>query len=234
MKTAVAIRHVHFEDVGTLLPVLRERGYQVEYKEAGRDDLRDIDPETDLLIFLGAPIGVYEDATYPFLREELALAERRLSEDRPTLGICLGAQIMVRALGARVYPGGTKEIGWKEVTLSASGMASPLRSIAATPVLHWHGDTFDLPKGAERLASTSLYPEQSFTWGRCSLAMQFHPEVGLAGLERWHIGHACELASAGISVDSLRNDAREYAPLLESRAPALWRDWLGVVEAGGS
>jgi GMP synthase-like glutamine amidotransferase len=131
----------------------------------------------DLLVCLGGPIGAYEEAAYPFLRDELALIERRLAAARPTLGICLGAQLMARALGARIYPAPAKEIGWGEVRLSEAGQKGPLRHFAGVPVLHWHGDTFDLPKGAELLASTVLCANQAFAFGRYALAFQFHPET---------------------------------------------------------
>ena len=132
-----------------MAPLLALRDFVVEYRDAV--DLGTIG-EPDLLVVLGGPIGAYEDDLYPFLGDELALLQQRLSRGGATLGICLGAQLMARALGARVYPGPRKEIGWAPLTLSDAGRASPLRHLTAGPVLHWHGDTFDLPAGAVRLA----------------------------------------------------------------------------------
>ncbi|XUJ33596.1 glutamine amidotransferase-related protein [Bradyrhizobium japonicum] len=107
---------------------------------------------------LGGPIGVYETERYPFLTREIDLLERRLAQGLPTLGICLGAQLMAKALGARIYAGGVKEIGWGSVTLTDAGQASSLKPLAeSAPVLHWHGDTFDLPDNAARLASNENY-----------------------------------------------------------------------------
>ncbi|GIX49415.1 MAG: GMP synthase [Candidatus Tectimicrobiota bacterium] len=228
MKTALAIRHVPFEDLGSFAAVLAEAGFAVTYLEAGLDDLQAVAPlAPDLLVVLGGPIGAYEEDAYPFLRHELALLERRLAAGRPTLGICLGCQLMARALGARVYPGPRKEIGWAPLQLTEAGRRSCLASLAETPVLHWHGDTFDLPAGATRLASTPLYANQAFAWGEAALGLQFHLEVTAQGLERWFIGHACEIgATAGLSVVQLRADTARWAPRLAQQGPACLRQWL--------
>ncbi len=193
-KNAVVIRHLAFEDLGTIADALAQKNYTVNYLEAGVDNLDEIDSEqTDLLIILGGPIGVYEEPDYPCLTDELRLLKNRLSADLPTLGICLGSQLIARALEASVYAGSTKEIGWSKLELTEAGMNSPLRHLSTEDisVLHWHGDTFDLPTGATLLASTSKYQNQAFRWGPNCLALQFHPEVTTHGLERWFIGHAC-------------------------------------------
>jgi len=235
MRTALAITHVAFEDLGTLEPILRELGIQISVREASIDGFSAMDPlGPDLVVVLGGPIGVYEQESYPFLAEELALLQRRLVADRPTLGICLGAQLMAAAVGAQVYPGKNgKEIGWKPVeTALAANAAFPwLRPLFAepAPVLHWHGDTFDLPSGAVHLARTAQYPHQAFALGRRALALQFHLEVTACRLERWYVGHACELAHAGISVTQLRKDGQRYAPGLERAAKQVWKTWLDAV-----
>jgi GMP synthase (glutamine-hydrolysing) len=149
-RTAAVIRHVAFEDLGIFREVLAARGYAVRYLEAGVDDLAGPLASADLAVVLGGPIGVYETERYPFLVTELRALERRLAAGRPTLGICLGAQLIAAALGARVYPGGKKEIGWAPVALTAAGRASPLAALEGRPVLHWHGDTFDLPRASGR------------------------------------------------------------------------------------
>jgi len=172
-KRAVAIRHVAFEDLGLLAPILTERGYDVEYVGAAGDDLSIGEIwDADLVVVLGGPIGAYEEDAYPFLTTEIEKLEKRLAANRPTLGLCLGAQLMARALGVSVYPAGGKEIGWAPVTVTEPGRAGPVSHLAPerTQVLHWHGDTFDLPAGAERLASTQSSMisgwsfEMSFRW----------------------------------------------------------------------
>lgn len=232
MTNVVAIRHVAFEDLGSLATVLASRGATVRYLEAGIDDLARINAcEPDLVVVLGGPIGAYEDAIYPFIKDEVRLLERRLAADLPTLGICLGAQLMARALGAQVYPGPAKEIGWNPLTLTKAGHASPLVHLAGdkTSMLHWHGDTFDLPEGAILLASTDLCRHQAFSWGRAALGFQCHPEAQAAVLERWLIGHACEIAGAGLSVPRLREDAARFGPTLETQGAKCFADWLEAV-----
>lgn len=232
MKSAIAIRHVGFEDLGAFAPGLRAAGYQVHYWDIGEQELWTLEPvKTDLLIVLGGPIGVYEDEVYPFLAEEIAILEQRLAANRPTLGICLGAQLIARAAGARVYPSGAKEIGFARITLSESGRSSCLAPFADAPItLHWHGDTFDLPAGAERLASTDLCENQAFAIGPNIVGFQFHPEASAKGFEKWLVGHAAELAAAKIDVPRLRSEAQTYGPELERKAQAVLSAWLRGLE----
>ncbi|MEI8396628.1 MAG: glutamine amidotransferase [Rhodospirillaceae bacterium] len=238
MKSVLAIRHVHFEGLGLLGEVLEDNGYRITYLEAGLDDLGAPDAiNSDLVVILGGPIGAYEQALYPFLKDELRLIEQRLKAGRPILGICLGAQLMAAALGARVYPARRKEIGWAPVTLTEAGQGSMLRFIdGGVSVLHWHGDTFDLPAGATLLASTEICPNQAFSYGPAALGLQFHLEVKGTEIERWLIGHACEISGSGpsITVPSLRAETLTMAPALVEPAKACFRSWLlGTEDAGG-
>jgi GMP synthase (glutamine-hydrolysing) len=233
MKTAIAIRHVYFEDLGLLRDVLTESGYQVDYRDAGVDGLDDAAlTAADLLVVLGGPISVYDDATYPFLEDEVAAVRSRLAERRPTLGICLGAQIMASALGRGVYRSGVKELGWAPVILTEDGRPSPLAPLAGLAVLHWHGDTFALPNGARHLARTEQVANQAFAVGDFALALQFHLEVEQTSLERWYIGHACEIGSVpGIDVAVLRRQASQHAPALAPAARQIFADWLSALPA---
>lgn len=223
MKTLTVIQHVPFEDLGTFRHVAEDEGYAIESRQAGVDGLA---TDADLLVIMGGPIGAYEADPYPFLTAELTVIESRLREERPTLGVCLGAQLMAKALGARVYGGHGKEIGWSPVTLTDAGRQSPLRALEGVPVLHWHGDTFDLPAGAVLLASTDNYRHQAFTWGPNVLALQFHPEVEARRLEQWLIGHACELSHAGIDLAALRKGAAEHGETLREASTTLFREWV--------
>ena len=233
MTTVLALRHVPFEDLGLLAPILEEAGAGIRYVEVPTADLTQIDIKApDLVVVLGGPIGAYEDDDYPFLKPEIALIESRLRADLPTLGLCLGSQLMARALGARVYKGPAKEIGWSALALTDAGKTSSLKHLdgAKTAVLHWHGDTFDLPDGATRLASTEICRNQAFSWGKSVLALQFHAEAMGRALEAWFVGHTGEIAATeGISVKTLREDTARWTPVLEPLARRFFKEWLQSV-----
>jgi GMP synthase (glutamine-hydrolysing) len=231
-RTAVALRHVAFEDLGLLAPVLKNYGWDVTTVDAATADLSsDRIATSDLLIVLGGPVGVGDIDAYPFLADEIAVIARRLANDRPTLGICLGSQLMAKALGSRVYAGPAKEIGWGRLTLTDAGAASCLAPLAEPDarVLHWHGDTFDLPQGATRLASSPLCDNQAFAYGRHALALQFHAEADPVRLEEWYVGHTMELAAAGISVPTLRAATKDMAPRLSAQTEQIFGRWLREV-----
>lgn len=230
MKTALVIRHVAFEDLGSLEPVLLGREFAVARVDAPTADFASLEAiNADLLVVLGGPIGVYDTTDYPFLESEIEMIAARLATDRPTLGICLGCQLMARALGARVYPSGIKEIGWAPVGLTEAGRQSCLAPLAEADakVLHWHGDTFDLPPRAVHLAETDGCRNQAFSLGTHALALQFHPEATAMDLERWYVGHALEIAATpSVSVGALRTDSRRFAGPLAERAKAIFGRWL--------
>ena len=231
MRQAIALRHIHFEDIGIIEAELKKRDYQFRYIDATVDNLADpsID-NADLLIVLGGPIGAYDDGQYPFLTHELEIISRRLSRAQPMLGICLGAQLIARALGARVYPMNVKEIGFSPLTLNEDGYRSALAALDQVPVLHWHGDQFDIPGSATALASTAICPNQAFQLEKQVLALQFHLEADISRIERWLVGHACELGHAGIDTNHLRIRAAEVADELQAAAGKVISRWLDELE----
>ena len=228
MQNAIAIRHVAFEDAGTLEGVLEQRGIGLRYLEAGVDDLAPA-KDTDLLIVLGGPIGIYEVDRYPFLKQELATIEAAVKQGTPVIGICLGCQALAAVLASRVYPGKQKELGWDAMSLTKEGKASPLGAIEGIRVLNWHGDTFDLPSGATRLASTAITPNQAFTYGPKILALQFHVELPERDLEKWLIGHTLELANSKIDLGRLRAETARYAPAANAASRRVFNDWFDAL-----
>lgn len=230
MQSAVAIRHVSFEDAGILGDVLAERGIGLRYLEAGIDDLAPA-KDADLLLVLGGPIGIYEIERYPFLKNELATIEAAVKQGTPVAGICLGCQALAAVLAARVYPGKQKELGWDQLTLTEEGKASPLGVLEGVHILNWHGDTFDLPAGATRLASTDITPNQAFAYGPNVLALQFHVELPVRDLERWLIGHTGELASSKVDLGAMRAETARLAPAANDAGKRLFNAWLDGVSA---
>jgi GMP synthase (glutamine-hydrolysing) len=196
------------------------------------------------LVVMGGSMGVADagDPAYPFLDDELALLRDALAEQAPVLGICLGAQLLAHAGGARVYPlpgsspaGGpapVREVGWAPVDFRALDGEPALAGLPArATMLHWHGDTFDLPPGAVHLASTPACAQQAFRLGRRAFGLQFHPEVEPATLEHWLRADADYVAAAcgPDGADRIRADtARHYAPYREA-GDRLLRNIIGCL-----
>jgi GMP synthase (glutamine-hydrolysing) len=204
---ALIVKNVSGEGPGTIEDHLcKERiPYSVIDLSTG-ESAPQIDSFTHLVI-LGGPMAVYEMHDFPYLVSEAALIHAAINANKHILGVCLGAQMLAHALGARVYPGSLKEIGWCEVQLSSEGMSDPLVSSLALPdrnaaqVFQWHGDTFDLPERSVRLSSSDLYANQAFRYGDRVYGLQFHIEVTPAIVRDWLV-HEQGIDHASISADS--------------------------------
>lgn len=161
------------------------------------------------LVIMGGPMAVYEMHRYAYLQNEAKLIDCAIKAGKRVLGICLGAQMIAHVLGARVYAGSRKEIGWYDVELTEEGMNDPLLSALAIPgkkaseVFQWHGDTFDLPGGTVRLASSSLYPNQAFRYQEGVYALQFHIEVTPVIVRDWLVSER-EIDFSAVTADSAR------------------------------
>jgi GMP synthase (glutamine-hydrolysing) len=225
---ALVIRHLPIAHLGNLEPVLRASGYGVRYLDVTVDELP-VDPtEAELVVVLGGDMGVYEKDAHPFIARELAFLERRLEAERATLGICLGAQLMAEALGETVRKGKTMEIGFREVRPTDAGLDSPVRHVAEVPMMQWHGDTFGLPSGATRLASSAAYSNEAWSLGDHALAVQFHPELTGGMYEEWIADGLPELERHGIDPDDLRGQAAAHGAAMEQASIAMFGEWLGL------
>ncbi len=225
-------RHVPFEDLGRLRPLLEVHGATIDTIDVpltepaalgGRD--------ADLLVVLGGPIGAADDDAFPFLASERAILRERLERGQPTLGICLGAQLMGHALGAPLEPAPHKEIGWGQVTLTDAGLCGCLGELGSREptVLHWHGDNVALPDGAERLAWNDACPNQAFALGDHGLGLQFHLEARPDDIEAWRVGHVHEIGAApGRSVAALREQTRRDGAAVARAGHAVFARWLAA------
>jgi GMP synthase (glutamine-hydrolysing) len=227
-KTALIIRHVPYEGVAGFRAPIEAAGYEVDRIDVSDQCFSALDlAEPDLLIMMGGPMAVYEQDRHPWIACQLRRLARRLDANRPTLGVCFGAQMMAEAMGGKVFAGPASEVGFHPVTLHGPALDGPLRHIAEVPVLHWHGDSFTLPKDVELLASSPLYEHQAFRRGNTILALQFHAEMGLdPRFEAWIEGGAAAMARAGISEARLRADHDRLGSSAVTAGRAMIAEWL--------
>ncbi len=205
----LAFRHVPFEDVGLIAPALAARGIELVYADA----FRQIEAQPDWrsaagLIFMGGPMSAND--ALPFIQQEIGIISAAVAMGRPVLGVCLGAQLLARALGARVYRYPIKEIGWAPVYWTEAARQDRLFEGLPSPetVFHWHGETFDLPAGADWLARSDACRNQAFRAGSNAYGLQFHLEV------------TPEMISTWCSEDANAGDMRELAAPIDPHAHA--------------
>jgi len=223
MRRAIVLQHVAFEGPARLAGLLNERGYSIDLR---RLDLGEVVPERvaegDLLVVMGGPMGVgdADRPEYPFLRDELQLLRRCVSERSPVLGICLGSQLLAHAAGAAVRtlrgPAGERsyEVGWGPIELQRIEAPDPLldQLPAQMPVLHLHGDTWELPAGARLLASSARCRSQAFVLGSKLFGLQFHCEIDEAQVEALLRADAAFVTRANgpAGVEEIRRDTARW------------------------
>lgn len=222
------VQHVAVEGPGLLLDVVEARGAGAHTVrvDRGMPVPRSLGHHAGLIV-MGGPMGVYETAQHPHLRDELALIEDALGRGAPLIGICLGSQLLAAALGARVEPGERKEIGWFDVHLSAAGRSDAAFE-ACPPLfqpLHWHGDVFELPPGAVSLARSALTTHQAFRAGSNALGLLFHLEARPAQVAEMAALFADELAAAQVDGAALIAASAEAAARAEPIAKQVFGSW---------
>ncbi|MFQ5699444.1 MAG: gamma-glutamyl-gamma-aminobutyrate hydrolase family protein [Myxococcota bacterium] len=235
MTRLLVFQHVPFEILGTLNPLFKSHGFRIRYMNFGRHpDAQPTLAGYEGLVVLGGPMSAYDSLSHPHLDTEVRAIESALGRGLPVLGICLGAQLLARALGARVRPHAHREIGWVEVTPTPAGRRDRLlRHLGeAAPVFQWHGDTFDLPSGAEHLASSRECAQQAFRYGESAYGLQFHLEVDRSLIERWLRMpiYQREIAEYGRGLDpeEIRRETREKIPALERLADRCFSEFIAL------
>ena len=230
----IVLQHVECETIGSIQEMLSAR--KVSARVVRLFDGTAVPASLGTargLIVMGGPMGVYDHDRFPFLRDEMRLIEATVREMRPVLGICLGSQLLAAALGAKVRPSGRQEIGWHEVSLTPAAKSDPLwLDVPATfTALHWHGDVFDLPEGAELLASSRMTAHQAFRFGKNAYGLLFHLEVTSSGIERMAAAFPGDLQQVGLSSTALIEQSRRNLSDLRIIAEQVFGRWLEYVTA---
>jgi GMP synthase (glutamine-hydrolysing) len=214
--------------------VLRAKGASFEYIETHRgESVPGPIADKSGLIVMGGPMGVYEYATYPFLRDEMRLIESALKLERPVLGVCLGSQLLASVLGAEVKKGESKELGWHAVTLSDAAAQDALFTGVKTEFwpFHWHGDVFSLPQHAVGLASSRQTPQQAFRYGKSAYGILFHLEVTQGQISQMLSDFAEELREAGGSRSEIADQTPRHLPPLQEIANGVFGRWASLLSA---
>ena len=238
MKRLLVFQHVPHENLGTLEPLLKSARFDVHYVDFAHEP--NARPSLDGyrgLAVMGGPMNVDETKRYPHLTTEVKLIDQATRKELPVLGICLGAQLIAKTLGAKVYPNKEKEIGWYDLSPTRGAIDDPLfkQLGPAEKVFQWHGDTFDIPEGAVHLASSPLCVNQAFRFGHTVYALQFHLEVDETMIDRWLDvpENQAEIANlkGKTDPDLIRGDTGRYIDRLKQLGDHAFGEFIKLFDA---
>lgn len=227
-KSALIIQNFRFASLGIFNEELVKRNYSITAFDAEHEGakLAHIDPLAyDLVVVLGGLMSANDTEKYPYLKDEMRILKIRDENQKPSIGICLGAQLMARSLGASVYKGPQgREFGIKQLLFSDYGKKTPFTLLSDYPVMEAHNDTFDLPPQAVLLASSLQYKNQAFIHNK-SLALQFHPEVDAKTVQVW-----MDIFQRNDDIE-MKNNFKYLDNKLRPKILQFWRSWLDVLGA---
>lgn len=227
------LQHADSEHVGNIAAALQRanRAYVTVEAFAGQSVPDDLGNFAGLIV-MGGPMSVYEHAKYGFIPDELQLITQALEHDKPILGVCLGSQLLATALGAKVFPGPRKEIGWHDVSkLPGAGGDTLFHALPESfMAMHWHGDIFDLPNGAVPLLRSDLTALQAFRYGKNAYGLLCHLELTYPQIDRMIHDFRTELDQAGLSGQEILNQWPRYGASLERLGGELFSRWVALLE----
>ena len=232
MPKVLVLQHTPPENLGTIADALERGKVSPRYVHAFLNEpVPKSLEEFGGLVVMGGPLGVQDRDRYPFLKEELKLIERALKEKKPVLGVCLGSQLLAHALGAPIRRAERKEIGWHLVHLKEEGQADPLFAGVESSFFayHWHGDIFDLPKGAIPLASSELTAHQAFRYGPSAYGFLFHLEITENIIREMIRTFSDELQEENIDGGWLLEKGEEHLAPLERISGTVFGRWAALV-----
>jgi GMP synthase (glutamine-hydrolysing) len=231
-KHVSIIQHHPVEGLGIIVDALKRNATTLQYIRSfeGQKVPKEIGDAAGLII-MGGPQSVYEHAKFPYLRQEIRLIEDALKHNKPILGVCLGSQLLAATLGANVYPGRRKEIGWHRIDLTDHAAKDFLFSGEPSSLIgfHWHGDIFDLPRGATLLASSALTAHQVFRYGKNAYGLLFHMEVTLPQINTMVATFADELQSAGLNGSAIKLNSHAHLPSLQKIGREVFARWAALL-----
>jgi GMP synthase (glutamine-hydrolysing) len=233
-RTVCIIQHVAAEPPGLIGEVLRAGGWELRTIRTYRREAVPDRLESDRgLVIMGGPMGVYDTDQCPFLVTEQRLIADALALRRPVLGICLGSQLLAAALGAAVVSNQRREIGWHPVHFTRAAAKDELWRNQADDLVafHWHGDRFNLPKGAVPLAWSALTECQAFRWGETAYGILFHLEMKPRAIARMTREFQAEMFVTGQRPGDILEDAPNHLPHLERVGREVFRRWAGMLES---
>jgi GMP synthase (glutamine-hydrolysing) len=229
----LVFQHVPYEPLGTLDPLLKEAGFRIRYVNFGRDPHQRPSLEKyEALIVLGGPMNAHQIDTWPNLLTEVDVIREAVDSGMSVLGICLGAQLLAKALGGRVSRNERREIGWHDVQLTEAGRSDPVISTFADTqtVFQWHEDGISLPEGADHLASSPASPVQAFRFGEHAYGFQFHLEVDASLVERWLTVRdnqpLLEEEAGRVNPDVIRRETARRIDALQDLSRSTFSRWI--------
>ncbi|MBL7685535.1 MAG: gamma-glutamyl-gamma-aminobutyrate hydrolase family protein [Deltaproteobacteria bacterium] len=233
MKNILILQHEAHEGLGAWEPLFKSQGRQLHYRHLYRQELVPLDEELcayDGIVIMGGSMSANDGDRLEFIQHELKMIPQAIELKIPILGVCLGSQLIAKALKSKVYPGKQKEIGWYPLKLGISSAKDKVFGALASPVMmfQWHGETFDLPSGAVALASSALYPNQAFRYTDRIYGLQFHCEMTDSMVRDWVDLGKDEMITAGLSPEKILDESHRHLPTLRHWAHQIAQNWLSL------